>query len=108
MTTHGVDYDAITCATASPPPLAAELGFTRVRPPISWPKSDKSDFGWRDREGARNKTRQAHPPPQPPPPTGGGAQPARGKGAHPGRGKPRETPEDTWHNECSLPTKKAP
>src|SRR5262249_60042275 len=75
MTTHGVDDDAITCATASPPPFAAELGFTRVRPPISWPKSDKSDFGWRDREGARNKTRQAHPPPPPPPPPGGREHP---------------------------------
>src|SRR5262249_774662 len=28
-----------------PPPRAAELGFTRVRHSISWPKSDKSDFG---------------------------------------------------------------
>src|SRR5262249_32671645 len=42
-------------APASPSPLAAELGFTRVRPHINWPKSDKSDFGWRDREGACKK-----------------------------------------------------
>jgi len=32
-----------------PPPLAAELEHY-----FTWPKSDKSDFGWRDREGTPN------------------------------------------------------
>src|SRR5258707_13732642 len=46
--------EARECRTLGvfPPPPAAELGFTRVRPLINWPKSDKSDFGWRVREGA--------------------------------------------------------
>src|SRR5262249_60560906 len=61
----------------SPPPLAAELGFTRVRPHIDWPKSDKSDFGWRDREGACTKIRAVQPPPPPPPQTGEGDSPGR-------------------------------
>src|SRR6266568_5324316 len=42
-----------------PPPLAAEVGFTRVRPLIKRPKSDKSDFGWRDGEGAAASSEQA-------------------------------------------------
>ncbi len=48
--------EARECRTLGvfPPPPAAELGFTRVRPLINWPKSDKSDFGWRVREGAGN------------------------------------------------------
>jgi len=32
-------------ATASPPPFAVELGFTRVRRFIDWPKSETSDYG---------------------------------------------------------------
>jgi hypothetical protein len=42
-------------AVHSLPRLAAELGFTRVRHFINWPKSETSDFGWRDREGACSK-----------------------------------------------------
>jgi hypothetical protein len=34
------------------PPLAAELEFTEFGHFIDWPKSEISDFGWRDREGA--------------------------------------------------------
>src|SRR5436189_3731764 len=55
-----------------PPPLAAELGFTRVRPLIKQPKSDKSDFGWRDGEGAAANSEQASPLPNPPPQAGEG------------------------------------
>src|SRR6516162_9356452 len=71
--------DKTHAAPASPPPLAAELGFTRVRPPIDWPKSDKSDFGWRDREGGcdqsptTRRTERVHPLPNPPPQAGEGA-----------------------------------
>ena len=68
-----------TQAPASPPPLAAELGFTRVRPHMNWPKSDKSDFGWRDREGAWNDTYREcalAPSPQPSPASGGGSRPS--------------------------------
>src|SRR5215467_7187251 len=50
---------------AFPPPFTAELGFTRVRPPINWPKSDKSDFGWRDRKEACNKAHACKPTPSP-------------------------------------------
>src|SRR5262249_36930972 len=50
----------------SPPPFTAELGFTRVRPPINWPKSDISDFGWRDREGACKKIGPCARTPSPP------------------------------------------
>src|SRR5262249_26475144 len=61
-------------ATSSPPPLAAELAFTRVRPLINWPKSDISDFGWRDREGAATRqSNSIHPLPIPPPQAGEGA-----------------------------------
>src|SRR5262249_48689152 len=56
---------------AFPPPLAAELGFTRVRPHLNWPKSDRSDFGWRVREGACTKTRQSTPSP-----ASGGSRPS--------------------------------
>src|SRR5258708_34707965 len=64
-------------ATSFPPPLAAELGFTRVRPHMNWPKSDKSDFGWRDREGARNMTEHfKSPSPQPSPASEGGSRPS--------------------------------
>src|SRR5262249_54052630 len=59
-------------ATSSPPPLAAELGFTRVRPLYNWPKSETSDFGWRDREGARNMIEHFNSPPPHPSPAGGG------------------------------------
>src|SRR5262249_38348855 len=84
-------------APASPPPLAAELGFTRVRPRIDWPKSDKSDFGLEGQGGGMQKGSrvQAHPLPNPPPPgaprdaaprgdpiAGGGADRALGEGAH--------------------------
>src|SRR5262249_57087931 len=44
-------------APASPPPLAAELGLTPVRPRIDWPKSDKSDFGLEGQGGDRKSTR---------------------------------------------------
>jgi hypothetical protein len=58
----------VTCRSpralgASPPPPAAELGSTRVRPRMNWPKSDKSDFGWRAREGAGMKIRAVRPLP---------------------------------------------
>src|SRR5262249_42195037 len=77
----------------SPPPQhAAELGFTRVRPPINWPKSDRSDFGWRDREGACKKMERARSPPPHPPPPGAPrdaerrGDPVAGEGAHRDRG----------------------
>ena len=71
-------------APASPPPFTAELGFTRVRPPINWPKSDKSDFGWRDREGACSKAHACvPPPPQPSPASGGGSRPSVRRGSAP-------------------------
>src|SRR5262249_57518845 len=65
-------------ATSSPLPLASELGSTRVRPLINWPKSDISDFGWRDREGAHTRFAHRHPPPPPPPQAGEGADRACG------------------------------
>src|SRR5262249_44517144 len=52
-------------SVCSPPPLAAELGFTRVRPRISWPKSDISDFGWRDREGGMQQDWRLYAPSPP-------------------------------------------
>src|SRR5438128_10083737 len=48
---------------------------TRVNPSsvtIKRPKSDKSDFGWRARVGARTHEPCCVPPPPPPPPHRGG------------------------------------
>src|SRR5262249_15416530 len=55
-------------APAAPPPLAAELGFTRVRPRIDWPKSDKSDFGLEGQGGGPQKDRACARTPLPTPP----------------------------------------
>src|SRR5262249_57986665 len=81
-------------APAPPPPLAAELGLTRVRPPIDRPKSDKSDFGLEGQGGGmRQDSRvQAHPLPNPPPPGAPRDAPRRGdpvagEGAHRVRGE---------------------
>jgi itaconate CoA-transferase len=71
-------------APASPPPFTAELGFTRVRPRIDWPKSDKSDFGLEGQGGGMQKSSrvQTHPLPNPPPQAGEGADRVRGEGVH--------------------------
>ncbi|HZD19055.1 MAG TPA: CaiB/BaiF CoA-transferase family protein [Burkholderiales bacterium] len=70
-----------TAAPAPPPPFAAELGFSRVRPPIDRPKSDKSDFGLEGQGGGMQKGSrvQAHPLPNPPPQAGEGAHRASGE-----------------------------
>jgi itaconate CoA-transferase len=71
-------------APASPPPFTAELGFTRVRPRIDWPKSDKSDFGLEGQGGGmRQDSRvQARPLPNPPPQAGEGVHRVQGEEAH--------------------------
>src|SRR6266699_6521135 len=44
---------------------------------VDWPKSETSDFGWRDREGACNMIEHfKSPPPQPSPASGGGSRPS--------------------------------
>src|SRR5262245_51372271 len=70
-------------APASPPPFTAELGFTRVRPRIDWPKSDKSDFGLEGQGGGmqQDSLEPAHPLPTPPPQAGEGAHRALGEDA---------------------------
>jgi itaconate CoA-transferase len=69
-------------APASPPPFTAELGFTRVRPRIDWPKSDKSDFGLEGQGGGmqQDSRAQARPLPNPPPHAGEGIHRVRGEG----------------------------
>ena len=58
-----VDAFELGGATASPPPLATELGFIRVRSSKTRPKSETSAFGWRDGEGASATTGASSPPP---------------------------------------------
>jgi itaconate CoA-transferase len=69
-------------APASPPPFTAELGFTRVRPRIDWPNSDKSDFGLEGQGGGMQQDSrvQARPLPNPPPQAGEGVHRVRGEG----------------------------
>src|SRR5262249_22253954 len=67
------------CHIVPSPACSRTRGFTRVRLPINWPKSDISHFGWRGREGACNMIEHfCHPLPNPSP-----ALPASGGGSRP-------------------------
>src|SRR5262245_17303754 len=64
-------------ATASLPRLQPNSGLTEFGRLLTRPKSDTSDFGWRDREGARWRN-FTYPLPTPPPQAEEGADRACG------------------------------
>src|SRR5262249_53321937 len=59
------------------PRLQPNSGLPEFGRFIDWPKSETSEFGWRDREGARNMIEmiEPFPPPPPSPASGGGSRP---------------------------------
>src|SRR6516162_6606058 len=57
------------------PRLQSNSGLPEFGRFIDWPKSETSDFGWRDREGVRSKIRAFPPPSHPSPACGGGSRP---------------------------------
>src|SRR5262249_25388336 len=59
------------------PRLQSNSGLPEFDRFIDWPKSETSDFGWRDRVGACSMTEHFRsPPPQPSPASGGGRRPS--------------------------------
>jgi itaconate CoA-transferase len=76
-------------APASPPPLAAELGSTRVRPPYESAEVGNIRLRLEGQGGGTQKDScaQAHPLPTPPPQAGEGADRVRGEKYQPGEGQ---------------------
>jgi hypothetical protein len=58
------------------PRLQPNSGIPEFGRFTGWPKSETSDFGWREREGAQHMIEHFNlPPPHPSPASGGGSRP---------------------------------
>src|SRR5262249_50782904 len=85
------------------PRLQPNSGLPEFGRFIDWPKSETSDFGWRDREGACDMVEHFHlPPPHPSPASGRGSRPSLSPALLPFRPKRRSIIATIMTPRCRL------